>query len=105
MTKIDAMQLLRDKCAEIGQAAVAKATGKSPSAINQLLHGNYKAEPDTILDLVVEQFGGLSVKCPHLGDIPLYRCAEEKRKPFDLVSSGYVRQRKACRACERGGKP
>jgi len=107
MTSIDAMKLFLQKCDELGQARVAVMLDISPSAANQLYHGKYKASPDNILQRVIEVYGGLTVDCPHLGEVPLSRCAEERKKPFALVNADYTRQRKACRSCHRnhGGKP
>lgn len=100
-----AMKLFRSKCEEIGQAEVAKTLKVSPSAVNQLYRGNYKAAPDAILQRVRESFGTETLYCTTLGEISLGRCAEEKKKPYAPLNSDYVRQRKACRTCKQGGKP
>ena len=99
MTTIDAMKLLKDKVAELGQAEVARRLGKSDSAISQILSGKYNAAPDEILKRVVEIFGGLSVECPILGDIPLAKCAQERKKPFAATSHQRVALWKACQNC------
>lgn len=111
MSNQEAMQLLRNKVAETSQADVARRLGYQPSAINQLLRDKYNANPDAILQKVREVFGTETVTCPVLGEITLGRCSEEKKKEFAPVSSAYVRQRKACRACDhndpqgpKGGK-
>lgn len=101
MTKPDAMQLLKEKVAELGQAEVARRLDKSDSAISQILSGKYKAAPDEILKRVVEIFGGLSVECPVIGDIPLAKCALERKKPFAATSHQRVALWKACQHCER----
>lgn len=104
MTRPDAMQLFIQKCDELGQAAVAKAIGKSASAVNQLYHGNYKAEPGVILELIVEQFGGLFATCPVDGDITLATCARNRRKPFESATNPHaVRLYRACRKCPHNG--
>lgn len=103
MTKPDAMSLLKEKVSELGQAEVARRLGKSDSAISQILSGKYQASPDEILKRVVEIFGGLSVECPVLGEIPLAKCADERKKPFAATSHQRVALWKACQTCDRKG--
>lgn len=103
MTKPDAMQLLREKCAELGQAKVARLLGISAPAISQIISGKYGASPDAILTRVVEVFGGLSVDCPVLGDIPLARCADERRNEFPATNHQDVELRRACPDCRYNG--
>lgn len=101
MTQHDRMDLLRAKVAELGQAEVARRIGKSDSAICQVLAGNYKGNPDNILALVEEQFGSATVNCPVLGEIPLKRCAENRRRPFAATNPTRVRLYRACKECKR----
>lgn len=101
MTYPDAMKLLQQKVAEHGQAEVARRLEVSAAAISQLLAGKYQASPDNILKRVIEVFGGLSVDCPVLGDIPLSRCADERKKPFAAVNHQAVALWKACQGCEQ----
>lgn len=101
MTAPDAMKLLNDKVAELGQAEVARRLDVSAPAISQLRSGTYRANPDNILKRVVEVFGGLSVDCPVLGDIPLARCAEERKKPFTTANHQAVQLWRACQDCEQ----
>lgn len=101
MTYPDAMKLLNEKVAELGQAEVARRLEVSAAAISQLLSGKYQAAPDNILKRVIEIFGGLSVECPVLGTIPLSRCAQERKKPFAAVNHQAVALWKACQTCER----
>ena len=101
MTKPDAMQLLIQQVAEHGQAEVARRLGKSGAAISQILSGKYQAAPDEILKRVIEVFGGLSVECPVLGEIPLRQCADERKKPFAATSHQRVALWKACQKCDR----
>jgi len=101
MTMPDAMKLLIDKCTELGQAEVARRLGLSDAAISQILSGKYKAAPDAILNRVIEVFGGLSVDCPVLGEIPLNQCASERKKPFAATSHQRVALWKACQKCTR----
>lgn len=101
MTFPDAMKLLTDKSNELGQAEVARRLGLSPAAISQILSGKYNANPDAILSRVIEVFGGLSVECPVLGQIPLSRCAEKRKLPFAATNPQRVALWRACQKCER----
>ena len=101
MTAPDAMHLLQQKVAELGQAEAARRLDVSAAAISQLLSGKYQAAPDNILRRVVEVFGGLSTDCPVLGEIPLSRCALERKKPFAAVNHQAVALWRACQTCER----
>ena len=104
MSEQDALMLLRAKCDELGQSTVAKAIGKSPSAVNQLYHGNYKGAPGIILAKVVEIYGSITLPCPFRDEeISLKECAEHRGLPFDGATNSYlVRFFRACRNC--GGK-
>ena len=102
MTYPDAMQLLKEKVAELGQVEVARRLGyRSGSIISQILSGTYNGAPDQALSKVIEVFGGLSVECPELGEIPLRQGAEERKKPFAATSHQRVALWKACQKCER----
>ncbi|MBW4056962.1 MAG: helix-turn-helix transcriptional regulator [Proteobacteria bacterium] len=106
MTYPDAMKLLIDKSAELGQAEVARRLGLSGAAISQILSGKYNAAPDAILSRVIEVFGGLSVECPVLGQIPMARCAEKRKLPFAATNPQRVALFRACQKCpQNGGKP
>jgi transcriptional regulator with XRE-family HTH domain len=104
MTTPDRMELLKNKCRELGQAEVARRIGKSDSAISQVLSGKYKGDPAIILQLVEEVFGGTIVQCPVLGPITLGRCAQERKKPFAATNPVRIRLYKACRECKGGQK-
>lgn len=107
MTYPDAMQLLKEKVAELGQAEVGRRLGySSGSIISQILSGTYKGAPDNVLNRVIEVFGGLSVECPVLGGISLALCSDERKKPFAATSHQRVALWKACQKCpQNGGKP
>jgi hypothetical protein len=109
MTQADKLELLRNKVAEYGeggQVRAAEELGYSTSAINQVLHGTYKGRIENVLKRVIEVYGGLLVDCPSTGSIPLATCAEERKKPFLMISAEYSRQRLACQKCpNNGGKP
>lgn len=100
MTYPDARKLLTQKVNELGQAEVGRRLSVSAAAICQLMSGKYQAAPDNILKRVIEVFGGLFVDCPVLGEIPLSRCADERKKPFAAVNHQAVALWKACQNCE-----
>ena len=101
MTQIDALDLLRNKCAETSQARVARDLGCSPSAINSILKGSYP-NPEHILQRVIEVYGGLFVDCPELREqIPYRECAEHRRRGPVGCNSFYVRMYNACRDCTK----
>ena len=93
------MKLLRQMVEELGQAEVARRLGKSAAAISQILSGKYQAAPDEILRRVIEIFGGVSLQCPVLGEIPLAQCADEQKKPFAATSHQRVALYRACQTC------
>ncbi len=103
MTTTDRMQLLREKCAEFGQAEVARRLGYSPSAINQALKGAYQGSLDNLLTRVEEIFGTSTVICPVLGEISLRKCSENRKRPFAATNPLRVQLYRQCKKC--GGKP
>ncbi|GFO67915.1 hypothetical protein GMLC_14940 [Geomonas limicola] len=100
MTQPDRMELLRSRCADLGQAEVARRLKYSPSAINQALKGTYKGDLFNLLTRVEEVFGSTIVDCPCLGKITLGKCAANRRLPFITVNPARVALWTACRACE-----
>jgi hypothetical protein len=104
MTRPDLLELLRSKCAELGQAAVARAVGYSDSAVSQALNGKYQGSLDNLLARVEEVWGGVSVDCPGLGyEISLAKCGEWRRKPFAATNPQRVAMFRACQKCDKGG--
>lgn len=105
MTIPDAMELLKRKVAELGQAEVGRQLGySSGSIICQILKGDYKGAPTNALNRVVELFGGVTAHCPVLGEITLQRCAEQKKLPFSAANPRRAQLYRACKTCERRGK-
>ena len=96
---MDRMRLLIEAARAHGQAAVARATGYSYSAVSQALSGKYRGSIDRLLQRVMEVYGKGTVQCPVMGEISIQRCAAEKRKPFAASSPQRVRLYKACRHC------
>lgn len=103
MTQHDALALFNSKCDEKGQSKVAAELGYSPSTVSQIRKNTYRGNLDNVLARVVEVYGGLSVACPVLGDIPLSRCAEERRKPFAATNQQRVQLFAACQKCPQNG--
>jgi len=97
------MQLLRDRCAELGQAEVARRLDYSASAINQALKGGYQGSLDNLLTKVEEIFGSTTVMCPVLGEISLRKCSENRKRPFAATNPLRVQLYRTCKKC--GGKP
>jgi transcriptional regulator with XRE-family HTH domain len=100
MMMTDNMALLRKAVACHGQAKVARQIGYSPSAVSQALKGSYGSSLDRLLMRVAEVYGNGTVQCPVMGEIPLKRCAEERRKPFGVSSPQRVQLFRACQVCE-----
>ena len=99
---MDRMQLLKKAAAAHGQAAVARATGYSDSAVSQALSGKYRGSIERLLQRVMEVYGDGTVQCPVMGEISIQRCAAEKRKPFAASSPQRVKLFNACQHCEAG---
>jgi transcriptional regulator with XRE-family HTH domain len=97
------MALLTQQVGKLGQAEVARRLGYSPSAINQVIHGNYKGDATAILTKVEEIFGKTTIICPILGEITLGKCADNRKRPFAATNPIRVRLYRACKTC--GGKP
>lgn len=100
MTQTDLLQLLRDKCEQHSQAEVARRLGYSGAAISQVLSGTYGGDSYTILTKVEEIYGNTVVNCPILGDIPLSKCAELRKRPFAATNPTRVALYRACRNCK-----
>lgn len=95
----DRMQLLINAVAANGQAAVARATGYSVSAINQAIHNKYAGSLDNLLQRVSEVYGDGTVICPIIGEISIQQCVAERRKPFGATNPQRVKLYHACKAC------
>ena len=93
------MTLLEKAVQESGQASVARRLGYSPSAINQALRGTYGGSLGNLMQRVAEVYGNGTVMCPVMGEIPLRRCADERRKAFAATNPQRARLLVACRDC------
>ncbi|OHD21249.1 MAG: hypothetical protein A2Y38_05490 [Spirochaetes bacterium GWB1_59_5] len=99
MNDDERMALLKNKCAEIGQRAVAREIGYSPTAVNQALSGRYRSALTALLARVEELYGVTLVVCPVLGEMTLSRCADNRRRPFAATNPTRVRLYRECKDC------
>ena len=99
MTQTDKLAHFRAKCEEIGQAAVAKAIGKSAGAVSQVYHDKYGADTSLFLERYWEVFGGQNVTCPVLGEITLTKCAFHRRREFARTNHVRVALFRTCPNC------
>lgn len=100
MTHPDLLALLKRKVSELGQAHVARTLGYSPSALSQVLSGKYQGDMTNMLTRVDEVYGGSTVDCPVLGEIPLGKCAEHRKRPFAATNPIRVRLYSTCPTCK-----
>lgn len=107
MTQTDRMELLRQKCIELGQAEVGRRIGYTGSTVSQILSGKYGGNPDKVLQRVDEVFGGTMLLCPAFNEeITLGKCAEYRKRPLNPGNPFSQHLWRACGQCERnGGKP
>jgi len=103
MTTAELLPLFKAKVDELGQAEVGRRIGKSSSAICQLYHDNYQADPASLLRRFEEEFCNSTVMCPAMGKITLKRCSDERNTPLSASSPRRIRMHLACKEC--GGKP
>ena len=94
------MELLIKAVERHGQAVVARQLCYSPSAINQALHGSYGGSLENMLQRVAETYGDGTVQCPVKGEIPLRRCAEERRKPSCATNPDRAKLFLECQRCK-----
>jgi hypothetical protein len=99
MNDDERMAILKKKCAEIGQSAVARELGYSPTAVNQALSGKYRSSVTTLLSRVEEKYGRTLVDCPVLGEMTLARCSDNRRRPFAAINPTRVRLFRECKDC------
>jgi hypothetical protein len=94
------MELLKKAVEHHGQAGVARRLCYSPSAVNQALKGTYGGSLENMLQRVAETFGDSTVICPVKGEIPLRRCAEERRKPSCASNPDRAKLFLECQRCK-----
>lgn len=108
MTQPDRLALLErliqernDKNGKGGAASIAREFGVSDSLISGVRKGNYPGDAEGFLERVAERYGREMVWCPACHEeIPLGRCAENRRRPL-VATNPWLRQLwRACRQCE-----
>lgn len=101
MTENDLLTMLKEAVTAAGsQSAVARRIGYSAPAVSQALSGTYAGDLATLLGRVEEIYGSRLVNCPVLAEIPITRCAVERKTAFSASNPVRVRLFKACRNCK-----
>ncbi|MDD9911631.1 MAG: helix-turn-helix transcriptional regulator [Alphaproteobacteria bacterium] len=93
------LEVLKQQVEVSSQAAVARKLGISPSALNQVLKGTYKASSINIEVAVRSVYMGDTIACPILDEIPVTACLAYQKKPFNASNHLKARLFKACRTC------
>lgn len=88
---------LRAECERTSQRATAERLGVSPSMINQVLNGAYKADTKRLEALVRGELMAWSVECPVVGEITMRQCQDYQRQPLVVVNPQRVDLYRACR--------
>lgn len=91
--------LLQQMVEKLGLAEVAERIGYNKSAVCHVVKGSYKGNPARLLKAVEEKFSEEAVLCPVLGEIALYRCVEERNRPFAPTNPLRVRLARTCPKC------
>jgi len=94
----DWISVLRVRCAETSQAAVARRIGYSPAVVTGILKGTYQANSSAVEAAFRGVFMGQTVNCPVLGEIPPKVCAEHQARPFGAANPTHTDLYRACRA-------
>jgi len=104
MSGNEKLELLERAAAEHGQAAVARELGCSEATVCLILKGRY-SNPARWLERCEEVYGGVLVECPVFGcEIPLGRCAEERRRLPRRTNPVARRLTETCPSCPRRRK-
>ena len=93
------LELLRQKCEELGRRKVEAALGISKTTLSQVLNEKYPGSMDNIATKVCEVYSNDKVVCPVLGSITVQRCVTEQSKPFAATNPQRVKLWKACQTC------
>ncbi len=101
-----AINLLRQRVAAHGQAAVARELAISKTAVSQILNGKYQASTEHVEARIMKLYGlGGAVNCPHRQEqITPAECAETYNRAvaIGLKATGNpqtMRQHHACLHC------
>ncbi len=98
MSAPDWIEALRDECERTSQRRAAERLAISPSTINQVLNGTYKAKTGRIEERVRGELMNKTLECPVLGEITTRSCQDWQAKPFAATNPTRVAVYKACRA-------
>lgn len=101
MNKDEWFQVLESKVKNASQGKIAKELGVSTAMLNQVLHGKYKGNIDTIKNRVEGRYLRHHVQCPVAGEISVDTCRDNQVRPFSSTNPQRVRLYRAC----RGGCP
>lgn len=106
---MNSLQRLKHACELHGQREVARRIKRSPTAVNQTLHGKYY-KPESIFCLVDDVFKELNESdayCPILGSIHKDTCKRYR----ELANAGAVKSdrlyrsvKELCLTCQQGRK-
>lgn len=112
MTRPDQLELLERLITERnntrgkgGAAAIAREFGVSDSMVSAIRSGDYTGDTGGFLERVEQRYGSRTVHCPvSQEEIPLGRCADNRKRPLIATSPYHVKLWQACRQCEKEGK-
>lgn len=91
------VQALREECERTSQRATADRLGVSPSMINQVLGGTYKASTRHLEVRVRGELMAEQVACPILGEISARACQDHQRRTFTPWNPIQMSVYRACR--------
>ena len=91
---------LAQACAASSQNKVAQRMGYSASLISQVLGRKYPGDLSSVRDRYLGIFEAKTVDCPELGNVPLDRCQDWRKKARHL-QPGNARNVQMFRACNR----
>jgi len=94
-----AMDVLKQKRAALGTAAVARMLGYSQATIRSICSGNYPGDPGVVLRRVMAVFVNV-VECPFAQrEIPWQECRSRHTSPRPFGGSGRMAWWEACQGC------
>ena len=93
------IEQLRAECEKTSQAVVAKQMGYAASVISQVLKGTYRGNPAQVRLAFTEHYGGLSVQCPVMGEMPTQSCRRFRTELHIRTSNMRAQFAQACPKC------
>jgi DNA-binding transcriptional regulator YdaS (Cro superfamily) len=91
------VEALNEECERTSQRATAQRLGVSPSMVNQVLNGVYKANTSSLEARVRGELMAEQVTCPILGAITTRVCLDHQLRPFAATNPQRVALYRACR--------